>query len=843
MKKSFYILSILLICATKVAAVSAFPWPVKITQPDGSSVTVVQKGDEHVHWMETSDGMTLMKNARGYITYATTDSKGNMIASDIVAQDATERSDKAKSFLSGQTRKIFFSQLQLDSMTSQLKASIMKRQKSSALPTGTVKILVVLMGFQDVAFTKTTSDFNNLFNQTGYSVNNNQSSVKDFFTTTSYGKFAMNFDVKGPFTASRPRSYYGKDVGGLGNDQHPDSLVVEAIRAVHTTNPSFDFSGYSAINVIFAGNGQEFTSVSTDAIWSHQNDFTPPSYCSITHYLCTPELYANSPSVTCTMGVLCHELNHVIGAPDYYDTNYDNTGDGSYIGTGAWDLMAEGSWNRVGLNYYGTCPPNLTLYQKYRYGWIAPVELKSPTTISNMAANGTKGEAYIFKTLTQGEYYMLENRQQTGYDSSLPGHGLLIYHIAKDADDLYYDLNITSPQKVYPVCASATTNPTSTAASYGNIDSGGCAFPGTSGKTSFTDSTTPSAKSWDNTLTGKPITNISENGGTISFDFMKNVNVGPAPLNLTGKVSNTDYVLSWTAPTAIPQIGDSIQEVHWDGAALDGALSTGQQETMSCAQVFSSSTLASYVGKTFAGVKFYPYDANASAYHIQVFEYSSSTNKMVLKLDESVTGVKTSQWNEMYFTNPLSIQAGKVYAIGVQYTSASGYTVSVDRGPKIESTTAGNYGAVIIESGTPYTIGATNDYNFNVRGLINKSPLCSYNIYFNGDSIGNTTSLDFTIPSAKSGTYCLRTVNNGIVGTESACIDYIAPKFTEPYILCDNEKVIVYGMTEGTQIYVYSPVGKMIKNVISDGNPYSFTLPTGAWIVKAGALTKKLIIK
>lgn len=850
MKKYCSILLFLLVCASRVAAVSAFPKPVTLTQPDGSSVTVIQRGDEHLHWLETTDGITLMRNSKGYLTYATTDASGNMIASDVVAQNAGERPEKVKSMLSSGARKVFFGQLQLDSITAKRKAALTERLKSAAQPTGTVKILVVMMNFSDLACVKTTTDFDNLFNEAGYSLNNNKSSVKEFFAANAYGNFAMNFDVKGPYTASRNRAYYGKDVGGTGYDQHPDSLVAEAIRAIHTENPSFDFSVYAAIDVVFAGNGQEFTGVTTDAIWSHQADFTPPSYCSITHYLCTPELYASTSNVTCTMGVLCHELNHVIGAPDYYDTNYNDVKDGEFIGMGEWDLMADGSWSYVGTNYYGTCPPNLTLYQKYRYGWITPTVLYSPTSVSNMTPSYNKGEAYIVKTPTRGEYYFLENRQQNGYDASIPGHGLLIYHIAKYADDIFYDLNITSPQMVYPVYAAATTDPLTSGstdalvASYGSINTGACPFPGTAGVSSLTDNTVPSMKTWAKATTGKPITEISENtgNGTISFECMKGIDVAPAPTGITSKISGVDCVLSWTAPS-VPQIADSIAEMHWDGPSLEYALGTGSKATLACAQVYGTSALSSYIGKKWTGVKFFPIDNNASSYSIQLYEYNTISGLMVSKLSQAITGITAGQWNEFFFTSPYTLESNKIYAIGVQYTSSQGYTVSVDRGAKIESSTNYNYGAIIIQNNTPYTIGSDNNYNLNVRGLISINPLVSYNIYQDGVKVGNTSSLAYTVEAGKTASYCVKTVNNGVEGVNSACTDYAAPAYTEPYIYSNNTLVYVYGVSEGTKVYVYSALGQLMREDISTGSPYTFTLPTGVWIIKTESLTKKVIIR
>jgi M6 family metalloprotease-like protein len=802
-KKNFHILLLLLACAVEAGAVSAFPGSVKVTQPDGTTISVVQKGDEHLHWMESPDGITLMRNSNGYITYATKDERGNMVASDVIAQDISKRPAKVKSFLSAQPQKVFFSQAQLDSVRFRSKTAspTVQRQNSSAAPSGTVKILVVLMSFKDIAFTKTTADFNNLFNQTGYNTNNNQSSVKEYFEANSYGKFSMTFDVKGPYVASNNRAYYGKNTGGIaGNDQHADSLVQEAIRAIHTNDPSFSFAGYSAISVIFAGNGEEVAGITTDAIWSHQGDFDPPSYCQISHYLCTPELYANTTNVICTMGVLCHELNHVIGAPDYYDTNYDNTGDGDYPGTGVWDLMASGSWNSIGSNYYGTCPPNLTLYQKYRYGWITPTTLASPTTISNMTANGTKGEAYIITTPTHGEYYLLENRQQSGYDSSLPGHGLMIYHIAKYADDIFYNLNTTAPQKVYPVCASATGNPSSIVSSYGNINSGGCPFPGTSVKTSFTDSTTPSAKAWSGSNNLKPITDIAESGGKISFSFMKNQPAAPTPLNLSGTIKESNLTLSWNKPANIPALVDTIKEQHWDGRSLQNTLISNSSETWSCGQVYSADSLKQYVGKKWVGIKFMPEDNKATNYFIELYKITSVSGDNVSATQlqsQAISGVTADAWNEFKFTTPITIQSGINYGVAVKYTTPNGYTLSVDRGPQIR--TAGGYNCGAFYGNSPsFTLldNTSFDYNFCVRGTIALDNPISYNVYYDNTLIGKSDTLAYSVPAASQGTYCIKTVNNGIEGT-GACINY-----TTSYAVTTTANSAERGTVSGAGNYI-----------------------------------------
>ena len=55
----------------------------------------------------------------------------------------------------------------------------------------------------------------------------------------------------------------------------------------------------------------------------------------------TPEKLHYTHSNITTIGTICHELGHVLGAPDFYGVGVSET-DKDYVGTGIWDVMAEG---------------------------------------------------------------------------------------------------------------------------------------------------------------------------------------------------------------------------------------------------------------------------------------------------------------------------------------------------------------------------------------------------------------------------------------------------------------------------------------------------------------------
>lgn len=135
---------------------------------------------------------------------------------------------------------------------------------------------------------------------------------------------------------------------------------------------------------------------------------------------------------------------------------------------------------------------------------------------------------------------------------------------------------------MYPVCASATTNPGTTVSSYGNISSGGCTFPGTTNKKTFSDQTIPSAKSSNGALSGIALTNITENTTTkvVTFSFTKSttdaeittassINCYPSPfsdnLNISSQgplKSITIYDLTGKIIVYQTATGENIQTVN-----------------------------------------------------------------------------------------------------------------------------------------------------------------------------------------------------------------------------------------------------------------------------------------
>lgn len=540
MKKLVYtIILFFYIIIIKLHAAPAFPGIVNYTQPDGTQISIYLKGDETVHWAETTDGYTLLSNGKNGWEYATADVNGDLKTSGILAREINKRSPIEVKLLKNLSKYIRFSPKQVNTLksvweanhdsnkligtgqffnNSNNKPTIFDGRRKVFNPNGAKKLILILIEYTDVKFTKTRQDFVDLMNTQNYNLNGAEGSVKDYFAEISYNQFTLQTDVAPHiYTANNDMAYYGAP-NGSSHDIRAIDLMREAIEKA---NADVDYTQYDndgdgtvdGVYIIYAGLGEASSGVA-NTIWPHADGITGLTLDgkAITKYSCSNELNTNG-SLT-SIGVICHEFGHVCGAADYYDTDYATGGE--FIGMGNWDVMDRGLYNTTTAKS-GSKPAHLNPLEKIRAGWATPTIINGATsfTIPDISSNPA---IYIYNTSTANEYFMLENRQKTGFNSGCPGHGLVIYHYSKTIWDATQ--NRTSPQGFYPVCASASTNPSNTALSYGLINTSGCTFPGTLNKKAFYDAGIPNSKSWAGNNTQLPLTNITENtNGTVSLTF------------------------------------------------------------------------------------------------------------------------------------------------------------------------------------------------------------------------------------------------------------------------------------------------------------------------------------
>ena len=530
-------------------AVPARPGVIKtLTQPDGSTLEVTVVGDEFRHCYLTSDRIPLMRDAEGRYCYATVDVAGRAVASRFQARDAAMRTVAEKAFISTLDTqfigtKIFERTSTMRKASTNISAGIGLDPGDTCFPhEGDVHALVLLVEYSDVKFkVPSPSDYYERFlNEEGFTDDKATGSCRDYFMSVSNGRFRPTFDVVGPITLSRSMSYYGgNDI--WGNDQRPEQMVIDACKLI---DDDIDFNDYDIdgdgevdnIYIIYAGKG-EASYGSESSVWPHRWTLDAAGASlrldgvKINNYGCCNEWDDIRPS---GIGTFCHEFGHVMGLPDLYSTDY---GGAERATPDSYDVMDRGSYNNDGRT-----PPAYSAFERNAMGWIDLQVIDGPDaiTLDNIADSNT---ACIIPTGDKNEFFLLENRQLTGWDTYIPGHGMLIWHIHFDLG-VWKDNSVNNDvnhQYVDIVEAGGRANSSNAAVlkSY--------PFPGTSRNTEFTDDSDPAMVTWDEKTLGLPITEIEENNGLISFNVAGGYVDLATPQPVAASVNPGGFTLSWDA--------------------------------------------------------------------------------------------------------------------------------------------------------------------------------------------------------------------------------------------------------------------------------------------------------
>lgn len=524
------LLLVILVCSFSIFARPAKPTIIQYQQSNGYSLNIRLYGDENFHYVKSVDGYTLLHNANGDLEYAVLDKDGNLQLSGILAKNPVDRTVDEVKFLNDSGTERIFSETQRKYLTEfyRAKRKIAKRfLKPSSVE---IKLPVLLIQYPDKKFTYKVQDFEMLMNQTNYL---GIGCVKDYYAANSFGKMIATSIVSGIFTAKNNLAYYGAN-DSYGYDIRPHHLVREAVDSAYIKGLDFsqfdnDKDGYvDVVIVIFAGYGED-AGANSNTIWSHSwylsgdpSDDKSVTYngVKIDNYTIQPELEGASGSTICGIGGIVHEFGHALGLPDWYDTDYDDakTG-GQAFDLGYWDVMAAGCWNNDSKT-----PSNHGAYSKILLGWQDAKLLNKDTSITLPNANDNN-ISYKFYSGDKNEFFLLENRQQVGWDLYIPGHGMLIYHVDSVYIDDHWGDNSINVNPNHQGLDIEEADNIRTEATYE-----GDHFPGSAKKYEFSDKTTPNAKAWNGALSKKRVFNIKENNGIITFDFAVDTSTTPSNL-------------------------------------------------------------------------------------------------------------------------------------------------------------------------------------------------------------------------------------------------------------------------------------------------------------------------
>ncbi len=490
-------------------AIPAKPGLLTVRQSDGTELRVRLMGDEHAHYYLSEDGYLLI-NDNDTFYYGNADAAGNIVRSAIIARPAASRTPEARLFLENvDMKRVMEAMARRDAG----KPSRAPRRAHVGLfetgfpSMGEQKGLVVLVEYTDVKFN--LSDpydyFHRMLNEPGFSDYGGTGCAAEYFRECSKNRFRPQFDVYGPVTLSHSMSYYGGNDYG-GDDKNPQKMAIEACQQLDGT---VDFSEYDRdgdgyidnVFVFYAGRG-EASGGSANTVWPHAWNVTSAEYTSyffdgvqLDRYACSNEWEGSRPD---GVGTFIHEFSHVMGLPDLYATDYTNA-----FTPGAWSVLDYGPYNNDGCT-----PPLYSIYERYALGWIEPTVLDAPATISLNGIGDNRG--CMIPTGDENEFFLVENRQQTGWDTYIPGHGMLVWHVD-------YDPTVWNQNEVNNSASHQYVDLEEADGTRSEYSRAGDVFPGTAGVTSFTDDTYPSMKTWAGKRLNLPITEIKEQNGIITF--------------------------------------------------------------------------------------------------------------------------------------------------------------------------------------------------------------------------------------------------------------------------------------------------------------------------------------
>ncbi len=422
MKQRIFILNALLCLVLSVWAVPAKRgvW-CSLSLVDGTEVKAQLVGDEFLHYYVSEDGTKYVQDESTGLYRKMTD--------EVTAQ---RRAAVRRAQAQGRQKRM------------------LRKAQASNVFQGTKKGLIILVQFTDSKF-KSGHDlalYERIANDENYSGNNFRGSIKDYFKAQSHGLFELDFDVAGICQLQHTYAYYGKNSND--NDVRAGQMVAEACLWAHEHGINFskyDWNGDGEVDqvfVLYAGHGEASYDKDPDTIWPHMHYLSASDYgkslsldgVTVDTYACSSEL--NGDGNLDGIGTFCHEFSHCMGFRDLYDTSY-----AGWFGMGDFDLMCSGSYNGD-----SKCPAGYSAYEKAECGWLTlkdMTNIEQETSIVGVQPMSADGDAYIIKNKGhEDEYYILENRQKTGWDSYLPASGLMITHVDYDADIWDWNMPNTS---------------------------------------------------------------------------------------------------------------------------------------------------------------------------------------------------------------------------------------------------------------------------------------------------------------------------------------------------------------------------------------------------------------
>lgn len=556
-KRLSILLMTVLLSAASLWACPALQGTRRVQQPDGTFVTIRLIGDEYRHYNTTADGYTLVRNAEGYYVYARQDATGQLAPTALIAHDAAERTAADMEYLQRVGRivpPVSASMEQIRQQDQTARSRALAARKASMYDYSKFRGLVILVEYNDCEFRYDDYQeiMNHMINDDDYQGEARTNiaslgvkctgSMRDFYRDNSNGVFLPTFDVVGPVKINRSQYYSDVNKGDYDFTKTKNSvqLVIDACTAADS---QVNFADYDVNNdgsvdmiyFIFSGLPSYIQGNDERLLWPHQYDvrylnrYVRKDGVYLGRYACSTELFGTEgESVLEGIGTLCHEFTHVLGLPDFYDT--DNAYPEPCENPQGWSIMASADGNN-----YGRTPVGFSLFERYALGFAQPQVIGSEGDYS-LEAISSSNTGFRLNTPKQKEFFLLENRQKVKWDAYLPGHGMLIWRVDSTNTQAWQNNTVNdNPSHPYYQLVRAKGQKKSGS---NFIDSTTDPFPGTGHVTMIDNQTSPAnLLTWNKMQSPFGLRNITEKDGVISFTAFNALSIQSVSLPTTLNVA------------------------------------------------------------------------------------------------------------------------------------------------------------------------------------------------------------------------------------------------------------------------------------------------------------------
>lgn len=815
-----------LLASLPAGAVRAYEGLRTYVQPDGTTVRVKTVGDEFAHYDMTEDGYIVTYDADGFCRFASVTADGCLVSEGIsasvpaVSLNVPEKLTRFDYSLLSAKKAVRFKEINRKRVQTPQNGMGLFSMK---FPTkGDVRALVIIVEFSDkkCQLQNPRQYFEDFLNKDGFSDYGGTGCVTEWFRDNSKGQFNPQFDLYGPVTLPQTCKFYGGN-NVRGDDSDPEQMIIDACRLI---DDQCDFTKYDNdgdgvvdnVFVFYAGRG-EATGGGVDTVWPHSFELSSVGRqievdgVLVDKYGCTNEWVDNHPD---GIGTFIHEFSHVMGLPDLYST--DN---GHNATPGFWSVMDYGPYSNDGRT-----PPSYSSFERNALGWTEPNPLSDPVSIS-LTNLPDSNECYMIQTPVETEFFLLENRQQTGWDKYLPGHGMLIWHV--DFDQNVWDMNTVNNQAYHMRVEIKKAN---NIMSQSDAACAGWCWPGTSGKTEFTDRTKPSMKTWANESLNMPLTNIREENGIIYLDVAGGTPpVSPVKNLAISDITADGFLASWdpceNATDYVVTVCEKSDVVAVEDICDFGSLTSSGSAAFEIPEGWTASSQATYISTSnfgqnppsmkFSDVKGVPTTLETCEYTSDIYDLSfwmkgQSISGSTLDLEGFVNG----EWRNLTSFTPTNTAETVRFTEFPAGTRKLRFTFN-----KVKGNLAVD--DVKVYSGVPNApvegydgISTGGQTSFKVSGL-DKEKLYLFEVYATDGTYRTPVVSTDEITLGENGIYT--------VGAASAVVSVIGRTVisADSFSVCD---------ITGRDVAVVNGAG-------------SVTLDPGVYIIRAGKSVRKVAIR